>query len=114
VSEEELRALAISLPLLLATIGLAVSMLGILVTRLLKNFPPAQVLRFALILPPFLVIGVAAALFPRMHISLAALVPLTAGIIGGATASPCEDDLYQPLNSQLSSPLSPQLSPPPC
>jgi len=84
VSEEELRALAISLPLLLATIGLAVSMLGILVTRLLKNFPPAQVLRFALILPPFLVIGVAAALFPRMHISLAALVPLTAGIIGGA------------------------------
>ncbi len=37
-----------------------------------------------------------------------------AGIIGGATASPCEDDLYQPLNSQLSSPLSPQLSPPPC
>src|SRR5262249_24553784 len=51
-SEQALRSMAVSLPLLLATIGLAVSVVGIFITRTLKNLPPARVLRLALILPP--------------------------------------------------------------
>ncbi len=46
--ETTLRSMAVSLPLLLATIGLAVSVVGIFVTRALNNLPPARVLRLAL------------------------------------------------------------------
>ena len=79
-----LRAMAVSLPLLLATIGLAVSVVGIFITRLLKNLPPARVLRLALILPPFLVVVVAAVLLPSAGFSMGAVITLAAGAAGGA------------------------------
>jgi K(+)-stimulated pyrophosphate-energized sodium pump len=82
--EGTLRAMAVSLPLLLATIGLAVSIVGIFITRTLKNMPPARVLRLALILPPFLVVVAASIILPRMGFSSAAVITLAAGAAGGA------------------------------
>ena len=79
-----LRAMAVSLPLFLATIGLAVSVVGIFITRMLKNLPPARVLRLALILPPFLVVIVAAVLLPTMGFTMGAVITLGAGAAGGA------------------------------
>ncbi|AUX21853.1 potassium transporter [Sorangium cellulosum] len=84
MGETELRAMAVSLPLLLATIGLAVSVVGIFITRALKNLPPARVLRLALILPPFLVVLAAAAVLPQLGFSFGAVVTLAAGAAGGA------------------------------
>ena len=81
--EAKLRALAVALPLLLATIGLAVSIVGIFITRTLKNMPPARVLRIALILPPFLVMAAAAGILPVFGFGLGAVVTLAAGGVGG-------------------------------
>src|SRR4051794_23343169 len=41
-NESTLRSMAVALPILLATIGLGVSILGIFITRMLKNLPPAR------------------------------------------------------------------------
>jgi K(+)-stimulated pyrophosphate-energized sodium pump len=82
-NEVELRSLAVALPLLLATIGLAVSIVGIFITRMLKNMPPARVLRLALILPPLLVVGAAVFVLPMFKISMGAVITLAAGAIGG-------------------------------
>ncbi|MGK3992342.1 sodium-translocating pyrophosphatase [Sorangium sp. So ce1024] len=84
VGEVELRAMAVSLPLLLATIGLAVSVVGIFITRALKNLPPARVLRLALIVPPFLVVIAAAGILPGLGFSFGAVITLAAGAAGGA------------------------------
>ena len=84
VDEATVRAMSVSLPLLLATIGLAVSIVGIFITRLLKNLPPATVLRLALILPPFLVVAAAAVLLPTLGYSSSATITLAAGAAGGA------------------------------
>ncbi len=82
--EGRLRALAVALPLLLATVGLVVSIVGIFITRSLKNLPPARVLRIALIVPSFLVMIGAAAALPSMGYTMGAVVTLAAGAAGGA------------------------------
>jgi K(+)-stimulated pyrophosphate-energized sodium pump len=82
-SEAHLRSLAVSLPILLATIGLGVSIVGIFITRMLKNLPPATVLRAALILPPLLVSAAAAFVLPMFKISMGATITLAAGAVGG-------------------------------
>ncbi len=84
MTEPQLRILAVCLPILLATIGLAVSLVGIFVTRLLTHMPPATVLRLALILPPFLVAGASALLLPKFGIANGAIITLAAGAFGGA------------------------------
>jgi len=78
------RLAAVGLPVLLSTIGLAVSMVGIFITRMLSNLPPATVLRLALILPPFLVTGGAYAILPSFGIAPAAVWTLGTGALGGA------------------------------
>ncbi|APS00747.1 sodium-translocating pyrophosphatase [Pajaroellobacter abortibovis] len=83
MDENGLRVVAVALPLFLATIGLAVSVVGGLITRMMINSPPATVLRFALILPPLLVVLVAAAALSYYHISWVALITLGIGAIGG-------------------------------
>ena len=83
-SEIALRGIAVSLPLLISTVGLAVSVVGIFITRAMKNMAPATVLRLALILPPFLVIIAAYPVLTSMGISSAAVVVLAAGALGGA------------------------------
>ena len=82
--EPALRALALGLPVLLATLGLAVSIAGIFAARALSSMPPAKVLRAALLMPPLLVLGVAYVVLPMVGISQVALLPLAAGGIGGA------------------------------
>ncbi|MEZ4406993.1 MAG: sodium-translocating pyrophosphatase [Polyangiales bacterium] len=84
VSEAALRAMAVALPLLLATVGLVVSIIGIFITRTLKNLPPARVLRIALIVPSFLVMIGAAAALPSLGYTMGAVVTLAAGAAGGA------------------------------
>ncbi|MFO0663227.1 MAG: sodium-translocating pyrophosphatase [Polyangiaceae bacterium] len=83
-TESHLRGLAVALPLLLATIGLVVSIIGIFITRLLKNSAPATVLRLALILPPFLVVAAAYFVLPKFNIGTGAVITLAAGAMGGA------------------------------
>jgi len=78
------RAIAVGLPVMLSTIGLAVSVVGIFITRMLSALPPATVLRLALILPPFLVTGAALAVLPMFGIAKAAVWTLGAGALGGA------------------------------
>ena len=82
--ETTLRALAVALPLLLSTVGLAVSIVGIFITRAMKNMAPATVLRLALILPPFLVILASYPVLTHLGVSTAAVVVLAAGALGGA------------------------------
>ncbi len=81
---DTLRALAVALPLIISTVGLAVSILGIFITRAMKNMAPATVLRLALILPPFLVIVAAYPVLSHYGISSASLIVLAAGALGGA------------------------------
>ena len=83
-TEAQVRLIAISLPLLLSTIGLAVSILGIFITRMLKNMAPATVLRLALILPPFLVVGASFFVLPMFNVGTGAVITLAAGAMGGA------------------------------
>jgi K(+)-stimulated pyrophosphate-energized sodium pump len=83
-TEAKIRFLAVAVPVLLSTVGLAVSILGIFITRSLSKMPPATVLRLALILPPFLVTGAAAAALPTFGIKSAAVIALAAGAAGGA------------------------------
>ncbi len=78
------RMIAVGLPVLLSTLGLGVSLIGIFVTRSLSALPPATVLRLALILPPFLVTGAALAVLPQFGIANAAVWTLGAGALGGA------------------------------
>ena len=82
--ETTLRALAVALPLLLSTVGLAVSIVGIFITRAMKNMAPATVLRLALILPPFLVIVASYPVLTHLGVSTSAVVVLAAGALGGA------------------------------
>ena len=81
--EVKLRVIAVALPLLLATIGLVVPVIAIFITRAMKNMPPARVLRLALILPPFLVIGAAFPVLGKLGISQTAVIVLAAGALGG-------------------------------
>jgi K(+)-stimulated pyrophosphate-energized sodium pump len=83
-NEAELRTVAVGLPILLATLGLAVSIIGIFVTRSLNKLPPARVLRLALLLPPFLVVAAGFLVLPQFGITNAALITLGAGALGGA------------------------------
>jgi K(+)-stimulated pyrophosphate-energized sodium pump len=78
-----LRILALQLPLLLATLGLGVSIVAIFLMRAMKNMPPGTVLRIALLLPPFMVVAAAAVVLPMMQIGWSAVITLTAGAIGG-------------------------------
>ncbi|HEY6877502.1 MAG TPA: sodium-translocating pyrophosphatase, partial [Polyangiales bacterium] len=82
--EPTLRMIAVGLPVLLSTLGLGVSLIGIFITRSLSALPPATVLRLALILPPFLVTGAALAVLPSFGIANAAVWTLGAGALGGA------------------------------
>jgi K(+)-stimulated pyrophosphate-energized sodium pump len=84
LGESALRTLGIAFPVLLATMGLIVSIAAIFVTRTLSKMPPATVLRLALILPPILTIGAAFFVLPAVGVATAAVTALAAGAIGGA------------------------------
>jgi K(+)-stimulated pyrophosphate-energized sodium pump len=79
----QLRGIAVAVPILLATLGLAVSLAGILLTRFIKGVGAATMLRVALIVPPFFTIAVAAVLMSSFGVSMNAVAALGAGVIGG-------------------------------
>ncbi|MBM4366505.1 MAG: sodium-translocating pyrophosphatase [Deltaproteobacteria bacterium] len=83
-SEGDTRAMAVALPLILAGIGLVVSILGIFITRAMKGSAPSTVLRAAMVLPPLVLVVVTAALLPSFGISQSVTVALAGGALGGA------------------------------
>lgn len=78
------RSVAIFLPLGLSALGIVISMLTIIVTRMLSNSPAAKVLRLALIIPPILLTLASAVLMPILEVSQSVTWALAAGAVGGA------------------------------
>ncbi len=71
------------LPLVLATLGLAISLVAIFGLRLFKDSSPAKALRASLIVPPIVFIAISYFLLPTMGFSSGVFWTLTAGAIGG-------------------------------
>jgi K(+)-stimulated pyrophosphate-energized sodium pump len=83
-SDIDARSTALFLPLGLSALGIIISMITIIVTRMLTNYPAATVLRMALIIPPILLMMASAVLMPMFGISQNVTWALAAGAIGGA------------------------------
>ncbi len=84
LGQDMAKSTAVALPLILAGLGLVVSIVAIFATRLLKNGAPATVLRSAMVLPPIVMVGVTYAILPMMHVGQAVTTALAGGAIGGA------------------------------
>lgn len=80
----DIKATAVTLPLVLSTLGMVISVLTILVTRFFSNGSPAMVLRVALIVPPIILSIVSFVVMPMLEISQGVTYALAAGAIGGA------------------------------
>jgi len=76
--------LAVTLPVFLAGVGLAVSIVCIFIARALRQNSPAMVLRAALIVPSIIICIVAYVLMPMIGVSQCVTYALAAGAIGGA------------------------------
>jgi K(+)-stimulated pyrophosphate-energized sodium pump len=83
-SAGDARPIAVGLPLVLASIGLLVSIVGIFLARAMRNSPPAMVLRAAMVLPPVILVALTAALLPVFGVKMGVAVALAAGALGGA------------------------------
>ncbi|HPI39847.1 MAG TPA: sodium-translocating pyrophosphatase [Pseudobdellovibrionaceae bacterium] len=78
------KSLSIMLPLLLSALGLLISIAVIFITRMLRSFAPAMVLRNALIIPPIILTIASYLIMPLLGASQNVTVALAAGAIGGA------------------------------
>ncbi|MEN9787838.1 MAG: hypothetical protein RLZZ299_3102 [Pseudomonadota bacterium] len=78
------RTLAVALPLILAAVGLVVSILGIFVARAMRNAAPSTVLRAAMVLPPLVLVVATAFILPTLGVTQNVTVALAAGAVGGA------------------------------
>ena len=76
--------LAVTLPIFLAGLGLAVSIVCIFIARMLRQNSPAMVLRMALVIPSLIIFGAAAIVMPLLGVSQAVTYALGAGAVGGA------------------------------
>jgi K(+)-stimulated pyrophosphate-energized sodium pump len=83
ITPEEGRLMAVTLPIFLAGVGLAVSIVCIFIARTLRNNAPAMVLRAALLVPSVIICIVAFALMPMLGVIQAVTYALAAGAIGG-------------------------------
>ena len=81
---EQARIMGVSLPLILSTIGLVISIVVIFIARALKNYSPAVVLRSSLMLPPILLTIVSYVAMPMMGVTQNVTWALAAGAFGGA------------------------------
>jgi len=79
----DLRLWAVSLPLLLSTLGLLISLVVVFIARMMKNGDPASVLRNALLIPPVLLTIASAILMPMFGLSQGVTIALAAGAFGG-------------------------------
>jgi K(+)-stimulated pyrophosphate-energized sodium pump len=76
--------LAVTLPIFLSGVGLAVSILCIFGARMLRQNSPAMVLRAALVVPSLIIVAASFFLMPFLGVSQAVTGALGAGAIGGA------------------------------
>ena len=83
ITPSEGRLMAVTLPIFLAGVGLAVSIVCIFIARTLRNNAPAMVLRAALIVPSVIICIVAFLLMPMLGVVQAVTYALAAGAIGG-------------------------------
>ncbi len=83
-SQGDARAIAVGLPIVLAAVGLVVSIVSIFAARAMRNSAPSTVLRAAMVLPPIVLVGVTAAVLPSLGVSQNVTIALAAGAIGGA------------------------------
>ena len=81
---EAMRVMGVGLPLILATLGLVISILVIFCARALKNSKPATVLRSSLMLPPVILTLVCYVIMPIMGVSQNVTWAIAAGAFGGA------------------------------
>ncbi len=79
---EVTRITGVTLPLLLSTLGLVISIVVIFAARAFKNGKPATVLRNALIVPPILLTAASYVLMPMFGINQSVTVALAAGAFG--------------------------------
>jgi K(+)-stimulated pyrophosphate-energized sodium pump len=77
------RFMAVTLPVFLSGVGLAVSIVCIFIARALRGNAPAVVLRAALIVPSIIISILAFVIMPMLQVSQAVSWALTAGAIGG-------------------------------
>ena len=84
MSAEDTRLMAVTLPIFLSGVGLAVSIVCIFIARALRANAPAMVLRAALIVPSIIISIVSAILMPMLGVSQAVTAALAAGALGGA------------------------------
>ena len=84
MSDTATRAMAVTLPIFLSGVGLAVSIVCIFIARALRQNSPAMVLRAALIVPSILLPIVSFVIMPMLNVSQAVTWAITAGAIGGA------------------------------
>jgi K(+)-stimulated pyrophosphate-energized sodium pump len=78
------RKVAVALPLVLSSLGLAVSLVGIFVARAMKAMDPATVLRASLIGPPLVIVAISAFSLPMFGVIHGVSWALGAGAVGGA------------------------------
>jgi len=81
---DEARFLAVTLPIFLSGLGLAVSILCIFIARALRQNSPAMVLRAALVVPSLIICVVSLIAMPMLGVNQAVTYALGAGAIGGA------------------------------
>jgi K(+)-stimulated pyrophosphate-energized sodium pump len=81
---EAARIMGVSLPLILSTLGLIISIVVIFIARALKNYSPATVLRSSLMLPPVLLTVVSYVVMPMIGVTQNVTWALAAGAFGGA------------------------------
>jgi K(+)-stimulated pyrophosphate-energized sodium pump len=82
-SADELKRAGVLLPLALATIGLATSIIAIVGLRLFSNMKPAVALRCALLFPPLVFIAATFALINSIGLSVNISWTVALGAIGG-------------------------------
>jgi K(+)-stimulated pyrophosphate-energized sodium pump len=80
---ESVRTLAMGAPLILASVGLFISMLFIFGIRFFKESSPAVALRAALLIPPVLFIGATAGVVAALELSWGFVTTVAVGAIGG-------------------------------
>lgn len=83
-SPELARMMGVSLPLVLSTLGLMISIAVIFIARALKDYSPATVLRSSLMLPPVLLTVVSYICMPMLGVTQNVTWALAAGAFGGA------------------------------
>ncbi len=78
------RAVAVLLPLLLAAVGLLVSIVAIFAARAMRNSAPSTVLRAAMVLPPLVLVGATYFILEALGVTQNVTIALAAGAVGGA------------------------------